>query len=112
MYIAPHVLNVKIKNNSNEIVRGVELAYLNDIGRKARVSKVKSGEYTNIIIVTKGIEAKNKLILKLRSGKTFEINEEVMENPIDYILQIDIKKFDGNSIEFETKYIKYEDAIA
>lgn len=112
MYIAPHVLNVKIKNDSNGIVRGVELAYLNDIGRKARISKVKSGDYTNIIIVTKGIEEKNKLILKLRSGKTFEINEEVIENPIDYVLQIDIKKFDEESMEFETKYIKYEDAIA
>lgn len=112
MYIAPHILNVKIKNNSNEIVRGVELSYLKDVGRKARVSKIKPKEDTSIIIVTKDISKQNKFILKLRSGKVFEINEKVMENPIDYILEIEIIEFNKDDIKFNTNYVKYENAIA
>lgn len=112
MYIAPHILNVKIKNNSNEIIRGVEFSYLKDVGRKARVSKVKPKEDTSIIIVTKDINEENKFVLKLRSGKIFEIEEEVMENPVNYILEVEITEFNKENIKFTTNYIKYEDAIA
>lgn len=112
MYIAPHILNVKIKNNSNEIVRGVELSYLKDVGRKARISRIKPKEDTSIIIVTKDISDENKFILRLRSGKIFEIHEEVMVNPVDYILEIEITEFNKENIEFRTNYIKYKNAIA
>ncbi|MGL5416803.1 MAG: hypothetical protein ACRDDY_17500 [Clostridium sp.] len=107
MYIAPYLLNIKVKNNSNEIIRGIEISYLNDIGRKARVGKVKSGEATDLIIVTKDVAEDNKLILKLRDGQKFEVDKEIIENPIDLVLELQINEFSKTDLKFESKYVKY-----
>ncbi|MGL4848225.1 MAG: hypothetical protein ACRC28_04750 [Clostridium sp.] len=107
MYIAPYLLNIKVKNNSNEVIRGLEVSYAEDIGRKARVGKVKVGEETDLIIVTKDIKEDNKLVLKLRNGEEFEVDKEVIENPIDLILELQINEFSKTNLKFESKYVQY-----
>lgn len=71
MYFIPESLNVVIENKTNKDILGLELKYLNDIGRKAKACKIKAGDSVNLVIETKNVSKTNKFILKTREGMAY-----------------------------------------
>lgn len=112
MYFMPESLNVIIENKTNKDILGLELKYLNDIGRKAKASKIKAGDSVNLVIETKNVSKTNKFILKTREGMAYIVDCNILENNCNLYLKIYLNKIFDGEIEFEAEYLKFENAIA